>query len=96
MGKSVPPPPRPPGSIQFLYESEITFMLQPKGRLHIGKNRFGHTGDVNLEEAIDVCSLMLVMSKYKGSMKLFQEGDRILIKEALKKILLNKENKKCV
>lgn len=71
-------------------------MLNRDGKLHLAKNKYGlKNGNLNLKEAINICSLMLVMKKYLGAIKLFQEGDRVLIKEALNKILLNKEEQKC-
>lgn len=74
---------------ELLYKMDLVIGLKNNGEIDIMKNRYsGNTGPVkDVDQIVDVLSLLLVKNLFNNRMKVFQEGMRISIKEAIDKII---------
>lgn len=77
------------GSSQLLreYQAELIFTIERDGAIHIIKNRRGVTGEIGVETAIEMFSHIITKRKFKGIMKLFQEGMKREIIKAIKNVI---------
>lgn len=91
-----------PTSIQHMHESDLVIMKKNKNikTLHIAKNRYGRIGEApysvaiestlynkKLDEAIDILAEVIARKKFGGFTKVFEEGMKIEIINAVKKIV---------
>jgi len=74
---------------ELMFQMDLVIGLDHSGRIEIMKNRYsGKTGEVKeVDEIVDILSLLLVKNLFNNRMKMFQEGMRISINEAIKKII---------
>lgn len=72
-----------------ILKMDLIVGLDAYSRITIIKNRYsGNTGILrNPNEIVDILTLILAKNLFNDKMKIFQEGLRISIKEAIEKII---------
>lgn len=70
---------------KFKMDYDATNILHVfRDRIHITKNRYGPTGNVELEELIDFSLQIIAEKAFNGTAKVFQEGLIEDMKEGIK------------
>ncbi len=78
---------RMPSLRDLMYSANVAIYLDQKTGVKVHKNRWGATGKVSTNQLIEILCLILVEQIFNGRMKLFQEGMRIRLIWAIKKIV---------
>lgn len=80
-----------PMSREKIYQAQVVIALGINHDIQIMKNRYTYnTGSVDINIAIEVIADMLTRAKFDGSMKMFQEGMRLKLIEAMNDVLSDK------
>ena len=76
--------PRRKGPLE--YKADIIFYVM-KDRVHIGKNRYGETGDVTVDEFMNIVLRYFSRKVYNDIAVVFQEGLVTDLREAISNVL---------
>lgn len=77
-----------PTLTELMYQMDVVLGVDRFGQIEVMKNRYGNPGTVtDVKQIVDMLSLILVKHLFNNKMKIFQEGMRDSIKEAIEKII---------
>ncbi len=76
-----------PTPMERTHRATIKLYVDHTDGVHIAKNRYGPTGNVNTECLVDILSHVLAEQVFDGRMVMFQEGMKRKFKKAINKII---------
>jgi len=76
-----------PTFTERMHSANMVIFVDRKDGVHVAKNRYGPHGKVPTKDLINLLTRILVEHVFDGRMRVFQEGMRIRLKGAIKKIV---------
>ena len=76
-----------PTPLERTHSASLILYVDRIDGVHIAKNRYGPSGNVNTECLVDILSHILAEQVFDGRMVMFQEGMKIKLIKAMTKII---------
>jgi hypothetical protein len=76
-----------PGTLERTHRANLIMYVDHKDGVHIAKNRYGPTGNVNTECLVNILSHILAEQVFDGRTIIFQEGLKKEIEKAINQVI---------